>query len=1059
MTSTAALEGIDATSTSATGDHGLVAARLCTGNGGSETAQQLLSAETVGLLLEPLALDEVLTGREFLAIAVEVADLRESDADEVAAVTELLESVVADAVRDAEHLGRIMKLHRAARHGVDLDTARVLLSLVRAGARRRHLVALKGVPPEALTATPAQLARTVRQLDAAVTAYDSAWTACQRHALPSAASLKLETEIRHLRAKGFLFGLISKESDAARDRVKRHLTLSAQELGAPAMADILERVRVAKLRGDDLTALLTRAPQWGRWLIAPDQRGLRADSVKALEWFHEARGTGKVGAAEASALADPELLRLLANPVLQRMRSHSPEESALHDRLAGRPALERLHQGLCVPPGIPGAELSNWRHVVVSAAPTLARAVLVMEISASDARVSNAITEVVARARSPFGPADPSRPLLRAIQSRLLSQVPDRGAPIDPIGTHPEVAALLEELRSLEDQTRSLLSATAPVRGPLQVAIAGRTKGGKTTLRKVLTRDTDPTGIGVGRQRTTRATAGFDWHGLRFIDTPGVAAYDDDYDADTARETCLAADAVVWVFSDTLRTEELTLLQGLMEAGKPLLLALNAKWKVDTPERLRLFARRPDVAFDDLDGQLTRVQQVSSAAGVRPPSLLQVQAGAALQAMLVGDEELAQDAWQASNTDVLETSLRNLLVQRAQAFRAVRLIDSLRVPVSLAHAAIDQAHPDLESQVELLGRLLTREERELQDAITAAQKLADRVLRTKISHVRAQVETFVKSVGKGDPHAAWQALLDLHDLGAVGGSFEQRFQAQWTSAGILLDAESRLEEQIARERLRVRTKRARGPWGYVRAVIWGLGKALAGLLGKRALAAKAARAGNPWVAAGIMAAAVVAAVAKEVSAEVRASDIEDRAWQVDASAAVHAAVHRLERAMHQALRRHADKASEHLTAHYDRASTDKAHLQARLDDLRALQQHLVLAVEQLDIVLVRRLLDLNGQDPTTVVRARRNTSRLDVWVSAPADRAALRRALQQSTDAVLDVDLKVHTASNAVAAGSTTSKGAPRDRSGHTSADRRPRRPAGRSARRSARQRPQQPPR
>lgn len=976
----------------------------------SELAKQRLLAETVGLLLEPLGIDELLGGSELMKVASEIAALQELGIDELAPVTTLLEAVIADVMRDADQVGQILRLDLAARREMKAEDGRPLLRLLRAGASRRHVLAMRRVPLQALATTRAQLAHSVQGLTAAVAAYDSACRASEQDALPSSVTLDLEGEIRHLRAKGSLFGLISTTSDAARDRVGPHLRPHLRDLAAPAMAEVLEKVLTSKRRKEELASVLAKNPEWSCWLVSEDSRRIRSSSVAALEWFLTARDSGQVDPLEAAAMADPVLRRIMATPVAQQLRQPVPEQCAVRQRLTGHAALQRLHQGLTIPDRLPGAALDRWHSEVLASASTLARAVLIMEAGESQQQIQAILQGV----RSPFGPADPSRSRVRAIQSGLLHELsPSGGAAADDgvvLDDHPAVAQLSLDTLTLEVQAQTWLSSTGPVRGPLQVALAGRTKGGKTTIRKVLTGDTDAAGIGVGRHRTTRSVTGYEWHGLRFLDTPGVAAYDDDYDAEAASQTCLAADVVVWVFADSLRAEELELLGILMEAGKPLILALNVKSKVDTCERLRLFARRPDLSFDGIDGQLTRVRQLAHEIGSRTPTVLHVQAGAAWQAMRVDDDEaLARGAWQASNAESLQSSLHDMLIPRAQTLRAVRLVDSLRVPCGLSHAAIEESLPILESQLDLVDSTCAREKEALKAAITSAESHARRVLRRKIAGLRSESEAFVKSVGNGDPHDAWKRFLGQHDLPAVGEAFEERFRDKWVESGILLDPESRLDEHITEDRLRLRARRPGSTWRFVRAALVGLGKAFTSLFGKKSLVLKGSR-GNPWAAAAIVAATVIAAVGKEISSEIGASDIEDQAWRQDSSQAVRAAIDTLEHGMHDALSSTAAKTRTRVTSHYERTASTVSNLHARSARLRSFQGHLDRAVGELDLVLVRRLLELNGEDPTIAVRARRAPDRFHVWVEGPSARKRVRTTLAAAMVGAFEVQLTVHTA-------------------------------------------------
>ncbi|MFN7658081.1 MAG: GTPase, partial [Dolichospermum sp.] len=73
------------------------------------------------------------------------------------------------------------------------------------------------------------------------------------------------------------------------------------------------------------------------------------------------------------------------------------------------------------------------------------------------------------------------------------------------------------------------------------VALFGRTKAGKSTLRETLTRGNGST-IGKGSQRTTRDVKEYSWQGLRLLDTPGIEAYQGDDDTNKANDiTALCA--------------------------------------------------------------------------------------------------------------------------------------------------------------------------------------------------------------------------------------------------------------------------------------------------------------------------------------------------------------------------------------------------------------------------------------------------------------------------------------------------------------------------------------
>lgn len=188
-----------------------------------------------------------------------------------------------------------------------------------------------------------------------------------------------------------------------------------------------------------------------------------------------------------------------------------------------------------------------------------------------------------------------------------------------PVGGAAVLAAsAAPDLPPVEDEERAL-----------SVAILGRTKAGKSQLVAALTGDLAGLRVGRGRQRTTRISTSHEWTDFTVVDTPGVGALDGDADTERARTAAASADAVIWLYAESLQEEEAAELQDLLRTGVPVVVAFNAKWAVDDPERRELFAELPDLAFRDLSGHLERVRQIARRAGTRTPPFMPVHARAA----------------------------------------------------------------------------------------------------------------------------------------------------------------------------------------------------------------------------------------------------------------------------------------------------------------------------------------------------------------------------------------------------------------------------------------------
>jgi len=92
-------------------------------------------------------------------------------------------------------------------------------------------------------------------------------------------------------------------------------------------------------------------------------------------------------------------------------------------------------------------------------------------------------------------------------------------------GVLTEIVSELQQLSTKEIE--ALVSSLNTKRKHLEdftIALFGRTKAGKSTIREALTRGDGGT-IGKGAQRTTRDVREYRWQGLRLLDTPGIEAY------------------------------------------------------------------------------------------------------------------------------------------------------------------------------------------------------------------------------------------------------------------------------------------------------------------------------------------------------------------------------------------------------------------------------------------------------------------------------------------------------------------------------------------------------
>lgn len=969
-----------------------------------EHARDNSVAATLAALLAPLALDDALAADDLVAVVRDVSGV----AGHIDAASERadVERVLASVAARADLRRQLREVCGAvSASGANADGCERLLLHGASGAR---LAALDQVPDAAMQVAPATLAGVLAQLTAINERWSLADSGFPSEAKRGALSLDHRKEIEALRDGGWFFGLLGSTSSDAQKRVREHLSAAAQDLDAERMAKVLERVLLVRAARDARDAALRGLPAWSRWL-RPD-RISKVDPARreALSWVIESRHRGFLQGDDLRLLASEPMRRALrvarVQKVARRARESSVDESSPHLQRASAAALAALDANGTVAP---------WSEALSDLAGELARVLVVLDRADGDPSVASALAEVVERARSPFGPADRTRPLLRAVHERVRASLPEPLAPMSE-ASHPRATELRLQVLDLDHAVRAATAGVPAVHGPLQVAVAGRTKAGKTTLRKVLTADRDPSGIGRGAHRTTRSTTAFGWRGLRFLDTPGVAAYEDDYDEERAMASCAGADAVLWTFSEGLRDEEVALLQRLLEAGKPLLVVHNAKSRVDTPERLNLFARLPHMAYRDVGGQAERVAQVAQVVGSRPPQVLIAHVGAAQQVLQTGGNA-QHPAWQASGVEAVKDALQAMLVERAQALRAVRHSEAVRAPLVVVQQLVTERGPELSEEVELVRRSLEREDRDLRAGLDVARLEARVILADRVLALRDRLDDVLSSpAAQDDLEAAWSTFLTSGDLDAAARALAGRLRTEMDRVGLVVALEEQLDARLTQQRLRLR-RQPHSSWPTIvkAALVGAVRNAVLKLLsgGKRwgvVAAVRMGKATNPvgWV---LLATDALTGAAKGLQDEQSKSRLDRSAWRRDARRAAADELNRLEVRLQDALAAVAGETARRVDRHHRFALVVLDDLAAHLAGVERLGKVVTEAQDEVDLLLARRLVELAGCPEADAVRAQREPGvRYDIWTSTATSGVTRRRLLDVVGGSVRE-DVQLHT--------------------------------------------------
>ena len=156
----------------------------------------------------------------------------------------------------------------------------------------------------------------------------------------------------------------------------------------------------------------------------------------------------------------------------------------------------------------------------------------------------------------------------------------------------------VEDMTSAHRESLQEIGANRDRLGTFNITLFGRTMTGKSTLKEIFT-EGDGSSIGKGQQRTTRDVREYEWHGMKIIDVPGVAAFGGGDDEDTAFEAARKADLILFLITDDAPQEaEAEHLARLRTLGVPVLGICNVKAALNNRIQIRRFLRDQERIFD-----------------------------------------------------------------------------------------------------------------------------------------------------------------------------------------------------------------------------------------------------------------------------------------------------------------------------------------------------------------------------------------------------------------------------------------------------------------------------
>lgn len=219
------------------------------------------------------------------------------------------------------------------------------------------------------------------------------------------------------------------------------------------------------------------------------------------------------------------------------------------------------------------------------------------------------------------------------------------------------------------------------------VALFGRTKAGKSTLRETLTRGNGST-IGKGSQRTTRDVTEYSWQGLRLLDTPGIEAYKGEDDTEKANEIIDQSDIILYLTSDdSVQPGEFKAMAQLQQINKYFAVILNVKYDISNKlEDLKMVLDNPEIIFDEdrLSQHKNHIQsQTQADLNLDNVDIVTIHAQAGFLSTKEEYQEYSSQLWELSKIEELYSLIAYQIDANGRDLRLSTFADSLEYFIDL----------------------------------------------------------------------------------------------------------------------------------------------------------------------------------------------------------------------------------------------------------------------------------------------------------------------------------------------------------------------------------------
>lgn len=316
------------------------------------------------------------------------------------------------------------------------------------------------------------------------------------------------------------------------------------------------------------------------------------------------------------------------------------------------------------------------------------------------------------------------------------------------------------------------------------VTLFGRTNAGKSTLREAITGG-DGSTIGEGEQRTTTEVSAYEWEGMTLLDTPGIASYEEEDDAEIAWEAVDRSDVVLFlVMSDSIQKSEFDELVEIRQKNKPVTIVLNVKYDV-SPRRRRKFLRRKTSEVTP-EGQQKNIAELRHRArrylGHPHISVIPIHARAAFEAHHADDPEESEALQTASRLDALTKKLRKQAADYGRSYRVRSYRDAFVHSLERTRTGVEAARAELQKSV----AYHEKKQSDLESWFGAYQEKTHERIQKKVhslfqSHLYTDIDSFVeRHAGQDDAEKKWADKIEnmnLHrEINEIVGSIAEEAQ-------------------------------------------------------------------------------------------------------------------------------------------------------------------------------------------------------------------------------------------------------------------------------------------